>query len=63
MLRWVQLAPLKMYLILPMVSPANLSILCPGMFLFVLITLSYLRDFLEAIVNLDCTVTPRKKYA
>ena len=40
MLRWAQAVPLKMYLILPMVSPANLSISCPGMFLFVLVTLS-----------------------
>ena len=40
MLRWVQAAPLKMYLILPMVSPANLSISCPGMFRLVLVTLS-----------------------
>ena len=57
MLRWVQAAPLKMYLILPMVSPANLSISCPGMFLFVLVALQ-LRDFVVAIVNLDCTVIP-----
>lgn len=62
MLRWVQAAPLKMYLILPMVSPANLSISCPGMFLFVLVALQ-LRDFVVAIVNLDCTVIPWQKYA
>jgi hypothetical protein len=57
MLRWVQAAPLKMYLILPMVSPANSSISYLGMFLFVLLRFQ-LRDFVEAIVNLDCTVIP-----
>ena len=58
MLRWVRAAPLKMCLILPMVNPANLSILSPGMSLFIFVTLPLLKDFVEATVNLDCTVIP-----
>jgi len=41
MLRWVQTAPLKIRLILHMVYPASLSILCPGMFILVLILVSF----------------------